>query len=431
MIDRRTFLGALAAPMAGTPALPHLTTASVAIGRELSEHAGDPEATARDEGFWKLVRQSFHQHPDIIYFNNGGVSPAPVQVIEAVRKREDEAYTAPAYWMWRVQEKRKEAVRERLAATFGCAPEELAITRNATEGLQTCQFGIDLEPGDEVLTTTQDYPRMLSTFRQRERREKIVLRKVKIPTPCEDPALVVRAYEEAITDRTKLLLVCHMINLTGQILPVRDVVAMARKRGIPTIVDGAHAFAHFKFRQEDLDCDYYASSLHKWLFGPLGTGMLYVRKSKIQGLWPLLAAEESLDDDIKKFEQIGTHNVPVILGIASALDFHESIGIERKEARLVYLRDRWARRLLENDRVHLNTSLRPGESCGIANVQLDGIDTAKLCRHLWQAHKIYTIRIEHEEFEGLRVSPSVYTSLEEVDLFIEVLEDALQNGLPA
>jgi len=307
----------------------------------------------------------------------------------------------------------------------------VAFTRNASEGLQICQFGFDLEPGDEVLTTTQDYPRMITTFRQRERREGIVMRQIRIPIPAEDPREIVRLFEEAITPRTRLILMSHMINITGQILPVREVVAMARRRGIPVIVDGAHALAHFDFRISDLDCDYYATSLHKWLFAPHGTGLLYVRRDKISGLWPLMAAPDRMDDDIRKFEEIGTHPAANHIAIGEALTFHQGIGGKRKEARLRYLRDYWARRLLEHDRVRLHTSLKPEFSCAIATVQVEGLDSAELNAWLWRQHRIIAVAIRHPEFEGIRVSPSVYTTLEELDRFVDAMEYAIRNGLPA
>jgi selenocysteine lyase/cysteine desulfurase len=272
---------------------------------------------------------------------------------------------------------------------------------------------------------------MLNTFRQRERREGIVLREIPLPVPAEDPAEVVRRFEQALTERTKLILCCHMINLTGQILPVKEIVAMGRRHGVPVIVDGAHALAHFDFKLSDLDCDYYASSLHKWLFAPHGTGFLYVRRERIPDVWPLMAAEASQSADIRKFEEIGTHPVANQLAIGEALDFHLGIGAARKQARLVHLRDHWARRLLAHERVRLNTSLAPGLACGIANVAVDGLDPGALQQWLWSTHRILVTHIGHADCSGLRVSPSVYTSQEELDRFCDAMEHALREGLPA
>jgi len=321
-------------------------------------------------------------------------------------------------------------VRERLARHWGVDAEEVAITRNSSESLQVCQFGIDLARGDEVLTTTHDYPRMIATFKQRERREGIVLRQFGLPIPCEDEEAVVRLFEANITARTKLILMCHIVNITGQILPVRKVVAMARAKGIPVIVDGAHALAHFAFRISDLECDYYGVSLHKWLFAPHGTGLLYVRRDRIRGLWSLMGSGEESAGDIRKFEEIGTHPEANTLAIAEALTFHQGLGDERKEARLRYLRDSWAKRLLATGKVRLHTSLKPGFSCGIANVQVEGVDSEKLAAHLWEKRSILTVAIKHEEFEGIRVTPSVYTTLEELDRFCERVERVIREGLP-
>lgn len=245
--------------------------------------SADPARLARDESFWFEVQQAFTVDRSLINLNNGGVSPSPAIVQEAMKRSLDYSNTAPTYSMWRILEPQREGVRQRLAHAFGCDAEEIAVTRNASESLQICQLGFDLEPGDEVLTTDQDYPRMITTFQQRERREGIVLKRFPIPVPAEDPKEIVRLFEERITPRTRLILMCHMINLTGQILPVKQVVAMARRKGIPVIVDGAHAFAHFDFTHDDLDCDYYASSLHKWLFAPHGTGLAASPRCRSRG----------------------------------------------------------------------------------------------------------------------------------------------------
>jgi len=436
MQSRRGFLGAIGLPAAavaaGVPLSPTLLRSrGAALAAELARHPGGPSEVAADEDFWSRVAQGFAVDRSLVNLNNGGVSPAPAFVMDALERHLDFSNQAPAYTMWDVLEPQLETVRERMAGAWRCDPEEVAFTRNASEGLQTCQLGMDLRRGDEVLTTTQDYPRMITTFRQRERREGIVLRQIRIPTPAEDPAEVVRLFEEAITPRTRVILACHMINLTGQILPVRELVAMARRRDVPVIVDGAHALAHFPFTMEELDCDYYASSLHKWLFAPVGTGFLYVRRERIPGLWPLMAAPTDMTADIRKFEEIGTHPAANHLAIAEALTFHQGIGSERKAARLVFLRDYWAKRLLENDRVRLNTSLKPGLACGIANVHVEGLDTVELRNWLWRKRRILTVAIEHDEFRGLRVSPSVYTTLEELDRFVEAMEVALKKGIAA
>ncbi|TFG66361.1 MAG: aminotransferase class V-fold PLP-dependent enzyme [Gemmatimonadales bacterium] len=429
MISRRRFVSSVgiptAAAVAGLPVVPRLSHAAY---HTLSQRSGSAHALARDEDFWSEVAQAFTVDRSLVNLNNGGVSPSPAYVQEAMKRHLDYSNEAPAYTMWRILEPQREGVRQRMAREWDCDPEEVALTRGASEGLQICQLGIDLDPGDEVLTTTQDYGRMLTTFQQRERREGIVLKQIQIPVPAEDDAEVVRRFEAAITPRTKLILVCHMINLTGQILPVREVTALGRARGIPVIVDGAHALAHFDFTLGELDLDYYATSLHKWLFAPHGTGLLYVRRDKIDGLWPLQAADETMSANIRKFEEIGTHPAANYLAIGEALTFHQAIGGERKTERLVYLRDTWARQLLEDDRVRLHTSLKPGFACGIANVEIDGLDSGALGNWLWQRHRIIVTPIGHEECPGLRVSPSVYTTLEELERFVEAVRYAMHHG---
>jgi selenocysteine lyase/cysteine desulfurase len=318
-----------------------------------------------------------------------------------------------------------------MARQWEVDPEEIAFTRNASEGLQILQFGMDLKRGDEVLTTTQDYPRMITTFRQRERREGVVMKQIEVPVPAEDPSEVVRLFEQGITDRTRMILICHTINLTGQIFPVRELSELGRRRGIPVIVDGAHGLAHFDFTLSELGCDYYATSLHKWLFAPHGTGLLYVKRDKIPDLWPLMAAPERMDDDIRKYEEIGTHPAANYLAIGEALTFHQGLGGPRKEARLRYLRDYWANALMEHDRFRLHTSQRPEFSCGIGNIQLEGVDSGELNTWLWEEHKIITVAIKHAQFEGLRVTASVYTHPEELDRFVDAMLYASRHGISA
>lgn len=427
MNTRRQFLNTAFAPLAvglQPLAIPQLI-------ETLAGYTGTPREIAGDEFFWREVQGAFTVDRSLVNLNNGGVSPAPAVVQDAMKRYLDFSNMAPVYNMWEILEPQREGVRQRVARDFGCDTEEIALTRNASESLQICQLGIDLQPGDEVLTTTHDYGRMINTFKQRERRDGIKLKQFSLPVPAEDPDEIVRLFEENITPNTRMILMCHIVNITGQIMPVKEVVQMARKKGIPVIVDGAHAYAHFEFKHEDLDCDYYGSSLHKWLLAPHGTGLLYVRKEKIKDLWPLMAATEKQDNDIRKFEEIGTHPAANYLAIADALTFHQGVGAKRKEERLRYLTHYWANKLLTHDRIKLNTSLDPAYSCAIGNVQIEGVDTVKLKEYLWKAHRIIVVPIMHKEFQGLRVTPNLYTTIEELDRFVGAMEHVIKHGLPA
>jgi selenocysteine lyase/cysteine desulfurase len=314
---------------------------------------------------------------------------------------------------------------------FGVDREEIAITRNASESLEILLMGMDLKPGDEILTTTQDYPRMLTTLRQRERREGLVLKMVKIPIPTKDMNEMKSAFERGITNRTKLILVSHQVNITGQITPVKAICELARAKGIETIVDGAHSYAQFDFKQKDLGCDYFGTSLHKWLYAPKGSGLLYVKRDKIEKLWPLMAAESKQSNDIRKFEEIGTHSAAPRLAIGEALLFHNGMGGKRKEARLRYLSRYWMNRLKDVPRVSFNTSFDPSQSCAIANVNIAGIDPAAIGSYLFNKHRVFTTPIVHEEFKGIRITPNVYTTLGELDRFCNLMESIARNGLPA
>lgn len=382
-----------------------------------------------DEDFWMQIREAFVLDPNLINFNNGGVCPSPRVVQDSLRRQLEFANQAPSNYMWRVLEPEVETVRKRLARMFKVDAEEVAITRNASESLEACLFGMELKPGDEVLTTTQDYPRMITTLKQRERRDGIKLVQVNVPAAPKTQRELVDAFEKGITDKTRLMLACHVIFMTGQIYPVKDIVELGRKKGIPVIIDGAHAFAQFPFTHEDLDCDYYGASLHKWLMAPIGTGILYVRKDRIKSLWPLMAATVEQDDNIRKFEEIGTHPAANHNAIGEAITFHEMIGAERKADRLRYLRHRWADKLQNEPKVSFHTNLDPKMSCALTTVEIKGIEPGKLADWLLTNYNIFVTGIGHPDFQGIRVSPNVYTTTKEVDLLGEALLKAAREGI--
>jgi isopenicillin-N epimerase len=392
--------------------------------------SGRPAAVvAQDEDFWFNIREAFTVDRTLINLNNGGVSPAPRIVQDTEIRYLEMQNMNPTYYMWRILDPGVETCRRRLAKSFGCDPEEIAITRNASEALEIVQFGLDLKAGDEVITTNQDYPRMITSWQQRERRDGIVLKQVKFPVPPPSLDYLAKIIEDAITPKTKVIHICHITNRTGQIFPVKQICQMGRARGIEVIIDGAHAYAQFPFKHADLDCDYYGVSLHKWLLAPIGTGMLYMRKSKIPKIWPMMGADESLVNDIRKYEQIGTHPASQRNAIAEALNFHESIGVERKAARFRYLRARWTDPLRQFPNVQLHTSDDPAQSCGIGLVGIKGIESAKLVGWLWSKYRIWvTAFVSPGEYEGIRVTPNVYTTLEEIDTFVEAMTEVAKRG---
>ncbi|HYJ87618.1 MAG TPA: aminotransferase class V-fold PLP-dependent enzyme [Pyrinomonadaceae bacterium] len=431
--SRRDFL-TLAGKSLGLATLSSATIASLlervnAAGRTVSHLT--PQQVAMDEDYWSVIQNSFSVTRGIINLNNGGVSPSPRIVTEALCRYIWQQEDATAYTMWQILEPQSETIRTGLAELFGCDREEIAITRNASESLEILLMGMDFKSGDEILTTTQDYPRMLTTLRQREQREGLVLKLVKIPIPPKNLSEIVRAFEKGITPRTRLILIAHQVNITGQITPVKAVCEMARARGIETIVDGAHSFAQFDFKQKDLGCDYFGSSLHKWLYAPKGTGLLYVKRDKIAKIWPLMAAESKQANDIRKFEEIGTHSAAPRLAIGEALLFHNGIGGKRKEARLRYLSRYWMNRLKDVPKVRFNTSFDPAQSCAIANVNIENVDPTAIGSYLFNKHRIFTTPIVHEEFRGIRITPNVYTTLGELNRFCNVMESIARNGLPA
>jgi selenocysteine lyase/cysteine desulfurase len=430
---RRDFLS-LAGRGLGLAALSSATVASLLRDVHAATKAVahlTPEEAAADEDYWAAIQNSFSVTRGIINLNNGGVSPSPRVVTEALIRYIWEQEDCAAYTMWEILEPQSETIRTGLAELFGCDREEIAITRNASESLEILLDGMDFKPGDEILTTTQDYPRMLTTLRQREQRENLKLKLVKVPIPPKNLNEITAAFEKGITDRTKLILISHMINITGQITPVKAVCDLARKRGIETIVDGAHSFAQFAFKQSDLGCDYFGTSLHKWLYAPKGTGLLYVKRDKIDKIWPLMAAETKQKSDIRKFEEIGTHSAAPKLAIGEALVFHNGIGGQRKEARLRYLSRYWMNKLKDVPKIRFNTSFDSNQSCAIANVHIEGTDPKVVTKYLFDKHHIFTVPILHDEFQGIRITPNLYTTLSELDRFCEIMDQTARKGLPA
>ncbi len=424
MVGKGVGLAALAVP-AVAALLEDLHAAVRSVGHL------DAEQAAQDEDFWFQIQQAFSVTRSILNLNSGGVSPSPRIVTEALVRYIWQQEEATAYTMWQILEPQSETVRAGLAGIFGCDPEEIAITRNASESLEILLMGMDLQSGDEILTTTPDYPRMLTTLRQRQSREGLVLRMIKIPIPPRNLEEIAAAFEQGITGRTRVILVSHVVNLTGQITPVKAICEMATRKGIEVIVDGAHSFAHFDFKQSDIGCDYYGTSLHKWLYAPKGSGLLYVKRDRIKKIWPLMAADERQATDIRKFEEIGTHSAAPRLAIGEAILFHQGIGAKRKEARLRYLSRYWMNRLKDSPRIRFNTSFDSQQSCGIANVEVTGIDPGKIATYLMDKHKIFVVPIIHPEFKGLRITPNLFTTLPELDRFCAVMDGIARKGLPA
>jgi selenocysteine lyase/cysteine desulfurase len=385
-----------------------------------------PAEIATDEDFWAAVRNEFTIDRLVVNLNNGYVSPSPRPVQDAMRRYLEYTDMGPYHTMVRQLDPKIEMTRRMIAEAAGCDPEEIAVTRNSSEALEIAQLGVKLNPGDEVLTTNQDYPRMLTAFDQRARREGIRVKQISFPVPTPNLDDLYRRFEAAVTPATKLILVCHITNRTGQIFPVRRICDMAHARGIKAICDGAHAFSHFPVNIPDLGCDYYGVSLHKWTYAPIGTGFLYVRKPLIRDTWALMAAGDSQDDNIRKFEEIGTHPAANYAAICEALVFNQNIGIERKSARLRYLKDRWATALGSHPRIRILHNPAPEMSCGIGMFGLRDGDPAALARTLESKYNIFTSLMGHTEYTGLRITPNVYTTIRDIDYFIRAVEAELK-----
>jgi selenocysteine lyase/cysteine desulfurase len=401
-------------------------------GRDLKEALNSVRGieagrVARDEDIWHYVQNAFTSSSNIMNLNNGGVSPQPKVVQDAFESYTRFSNEGPAYYMWEVLGEGRESVRRDLAELAGSSSEELAIVRNTTEALETVIFGLNLKKGDEVVLTKQDYPNMINAWKQREKRDGIVLKWIDLPQPIEDESAIVEAYREQFTNRTKIIEIMHMINWNGQILPAKKLADAAHLEGIEVLVDGAHTFAHLDFKIPDLDCDYYGTSLHKWLCAPFGTGMLYVKKNKISKIWPLTAPAEPESNDIRKFEAMGTRSFPAELAIGAAINFHDMIGSERKEARLRYLKNYWMDALGDIKGIKYFTSGKPEFSCGLGNFGIEGKDPADIQKELLSKYRIYTVAMVWENINGIRVTPNVYITTSDLDKLIEAVHEIAEG----
>lgn len=400
------------------------TVATKAIAEDVADalislNRISPQDAVNDEELWSRVAQAYTVSPTILNLNNGGVSPQPKVVQDAVDRYYHLSNEGPTYFMWNILDKGREPLRKKMADLAGVSHEEVAINRNATEALATVTYGLTLLKGDEVIMTKNDYPNMIHAWKQKELRDGIKIKWLSFNLPFENDDEIVKSFIDATNSKTRIWHITHMINWTGQIMPVKKLCDEARKRNIISIVDGAHTFAHMDFRISDFNPDYFGTSLHKWLCAPFGTGMLYVRKENIETLWPLFPNDKPQSNDIKKFETLGTRSFAPEQAIGQAIDFHLAIGSKRKEERLRYLKNYWCEKLINNSRIKLNISLKPEYSCALGNFSIEGIDPEVVASKLMGEHQIHTVAIKWETISGVRVTPHVYTSTKDLDRFVE------------
>lgn len=416
-MDKRTFIKQTAA--LGLSTLLPFDGVSHWIGQYDTATASE---LAEDEKFWATIRNGYRLKPDYINLENGYYCMQPQETLENFIAHIREVNYHAAYYMRTVQQENKQKVIVQLAELAGCSAEEIRLTRNTTESLDTVINGIHWNAGDEAIMAEQDYGSIVNMFKLMERRYGIVLKTVSVPNHPDSDEALVALYEKMITPKTRLLLVSHMVNITGQILPIRKICDMAHAKGVEVLVDGAHAFAHIRFTIPDLGCDYYGTSLHKWLSTPLGAGLLYVKQGKAPAIWSMMA-DWSMKDDISHLAHTGTHPVHTDLAILNAIEYYKIIGAERKEKRLRYLQNYWTSKVRIMQHIILNTPKDPERSCAIANVGVKGITPADLADTLLKKYKIYTVPIDGSGVQGCRITPNLYTTLEELDSFVQALSE--------
>ena len=410
--SRRSFIRQTAT-LLGSFAL-HQNFASAFPGIPVPQDPGDD--------FWWQIRQAYAASPNIINLNNGGVCPPPRATLDALDYYNRMCAEAPSYYMWRILDQDREPLRENLAALAGAGADEIAINRNATEALNTIIFGLNLKAGDEVVLSRYDYPNMMNAWMQREKRDGIRLVWVDLDLPSDNEDYLVNAFTSKFTDKTRLVHLTHIINWNGQILPVRKIADQAHKRGAEVLVDAAHSFAVLDYKIPDLGCDYWGTSLHKFLCGPFGSGMMWIRKDKIPGIWPLLSNDVPDSDNIRKFESLGTRSFPTEMAIGYSLDLHNFIGSQRKQERLHFLKNYWMERVRDVRGIQFFTHPQPEWSCAIGNFGLQGLKASDINQQLFEKWKIHSVSIDREKINGVRITPNVYTTTDELDKLVRAIQ---------
>ena len=422
-MHKRQFLKNLMLTSIGAP----LGIAGLAKSFEKKAHLS-PLALASDDAFWDEIRKQYLLKPDYINLENGYYNFLPQPLLNKYIDHIKEVNYQGSYYMRTVQFENKKNITTKLAKVAGCSPDQIIITRNTTESLDMVIGGLDWKAGDEAIMALQDYGAMLEMFDQIKNRYGVVNVMLSVPNHPKNDQEIIDLYKNAITPKTKAILVSHMINITGQILPIKEICTMAHEKGVQVIVDGAHAFAHIKYSIQDLGCDYYAASLHKWLSVPLGAGLLYVQKDNIKKVWPLLADGEKDPNKINRLNHTGTHPVHTDLTISDSIDYYEIIGVERKEARLRYLQNYWTEKVRNLPRVVLNTPAAASRSCAIANIGIEGIEPGELAKRLLKEHNVFTVAIDYANVQGCRICPNVYTTTQELDSFVLAIKKLSNNA---
>ena len=418
--SRRNFIQSLTQQLSGFALLPFFASKE---GKELVNaliaHNNRPlSASINDETFWYQIKQAYTVSSSILNLNNGGVSPQPKVVQQAVERYNQLSNETPSYYMWRTLDQGREPIRQKLAQLAGCDPECIAINRNTTEALETIIFGLPLQAGDEVVLTKQDYPNMINAWKQRQKRDGIKLKWLSFDFPITDEEAIVAQFDAAFSPQTKIVHVTHMINWNGQVLPVRKIADAAKAKGIEVLVDAAHTFAHLDYTIADLNCDYFGTSLHKWLCAPFGSGMLYISREKIGKVYPLFAAPDSSSIDIRKFEHLGTRSFAIEQGIGQAIDFHYMIGSKRKAQRLHFLKNYWVNACSTLPGVSVATPLDPKWSGAIGLLQIANKTPQEVANFLFKQFKIHTVAINWENINGVRITPNVYTTTNDLDRLV-------------
>lgn len=378
---------------------------------------------AKDENFWAQVRSEYRLKPDYINLENGYYCFTPQVTLEKYIQHIRHVNYQGSFYMRTVQWENKKRVAQQLAEIAGCSDDELIITRNTTESLDIIIGGIHWEKGDEAVMAEQDYGAMKNMFKLQEKRHGIINKIISIPNHPKSDEEIVNLYANAITTKTRLLMICHIINITGHILPVRKICDMAHSKGVEVMVDGAHAFGHFEFSIKDLDCDYYGTSLHKWMSVPLGAGFLFVKKAKVKNVWETFAEWGKDQDDIYRLNHTGTHPVATDLAIGDAIEYYKRIGAERKEARLRYLQNYWTKKVRNVGKIIVNTPKESHRSCAIANVGIKNMKPHELAKTLMEKYNIWTVAIDGANVHGCRITPNIYTTPKELDVFVEALRE--------
>jgi selenocysteine lyase/cysteine desulfurase len=416
---RRSFISGVVTA-AGGAALLATTDLKASVDGAESLAAASSSAQLADD-YWRLVQSQFRLEPGLVYLNNASLGPSPASVADATEAFRRKLDAFPSRFMWGGWSQEFETVRSKAGALLGASAEEIALIHNTTEGMNLVAFSLDLTAGDEVIVADHEHTSGTIPWQYWQEPKGVKLVRPTLPILPRSPDEIVEVYRRAITPRTRVISMCHVVNTNGMILPVKEISEMARARGILVAVDGAQAPGMINLDLHDLGCDFYAASSHKWLFSPKGVGIFYSRRESQALLKPLIVCRGWDDPSIRRLENYNTRNLPEVLGLGVAFDFQNLLGPDRRQARIYELKKYLRDRVTDDPAFVIKTPAADNLSAGITTIEVQGHEVREVAKALAERHRIDCRPVTTHGLNGLRISLSVFNCEDQIDLLVKAL----------